>query len=75
MQLYEIWVYLKERPFPGLVPNKHLIATEARVVDGILWVETTEADHPDYAFNMQNVIYWTSKPFNREEYIAEDDQD
>lgn len=67
MQKYEVWVYLRERPFPGLKANIRLVsnAGTAHVDQGILYIQNAEDDGPElYAFSMSNVIYWTSTPIN-----------
>lgn len=75
MQTYEVWVYLKERPYPGQVPNKRLIASEATVEGGFLCVDTADANEPLYAFSLSNVIYWTMKPIIQEDDLDQDTQD
>lgn len=49
-------VYLKTPP-----NYKAIEADYANVVDGFLHVIPTDPQEPDYTFNLDNVIYWTSK--------------
>ncbi len=51
-------VYLKHPNLSSKVPIR---AEAANNIDGFLYVITSDPDLPDYAFNMDHVIYWTSK--------------
>ena len=51
-------VYLKHPTMTGTVGIK---AEAADNIDGFLYVIPSDPDQPYYAFNMDHVIYWTSK--------------
>ena len=41
--------------------KREITAEVANHIDGFLYVIPADSGQPDYAFNMDHVIYWTSK--------------